>query len=60
MYSELRSGFFTGVGLAYGMMTVVGVAFGVMSLQRSLKVHKKTQTQDSDDSIYREIFDRIG
>jgi prolipoprotein diacylglyceryltransferase len=60
MYSELRSGFFTGVGLAYGMMTVVGVAFSVLSFRKSLKVHKNTQTQDRHENMYKEIFDRIG
>lgn len=61
MYSDLRSGFFTGIGLAYGMMSVIGIAFGIFSVQKSLKFHKKTQTNDNDDeNMYREIFDRIG
>jgi prolipoprotein diacylglyceryltransferase len=60
MYSDFRSGFFTGIGLGYGMMTVIGIAFGVFSIQKSLKSHKKTQTNEIDENIYREIFDRIG
>ena len=62
MYLELRSGFFQGMGLAYGMMTVVGVAFGLFSFQKSLKMHKKTQTTqlEEDENLYKNIFDRIG
>ena len=62
MYSELRSGFFQGMGLAYGVMTVIGVAYGVFSFKKSFKMHKNTQTTQlqDDENLYRDIFDRIG